>query len=1004
MENLLGQSTLMAMILDRTGFIYYLNARLQEVLSESSNRIVKGCHWHNDFVPAARRALETTCYQRMMETGEQIPASETVIHGTSGNELRISWNTVLVHGSDSAIIGCAYIGTDISVRREMERQIVESKNHYQTLVENLPQKIFLKDSSLKYLSCNSSYASDLGISSTDIRGYTDMDFFPPEIAKKQSEDDMRILNTGLPLEIEERHISEGKERWNHIIKTPVRHLNRSGTGILGIIWDVTEQKEAELSARRSEQLLKSAFSYAPIGIGIMDTALHFSEANAYLCQMLDSNETALVGAHLRDILLAEDIPLLKHAESKLLKGNNNSIQFEVRPVRNDGKLFWCSITLNRVIDPIDNTGFIIGVYEDISARKDVEARMSRKQATLEQTIHDRSSELTRANRHLQEAIQQRQQSELKQAKLLSKYEMLMHALGDVIYEHNVEQNTLIWSASFEAMLHYSEAEMGNSPDDWKRKIHPDDLHTYEMALGTAYIDLNPYEVEYRVKQKSGHYIWVQDRGNPQLNTSGHIQSFIGILKDTTDRKKSESDLRLTRSAMDHANESILWIERSGRILYANRKACFFLQYKAEDLSKILIWDIEKELTPMDFQKRWQHIRNEGTLLLESTFTRRDNHCIPVEISYNRVDFEGNEILYAFAHDISERKRFENELRKSEERFRSLFESTSDAIFVWNTQHVVLYANQAALNLIEKSRDKVIGKHIYDSLTQSANMGDIWKQRVDKVFTQRKQLRVDDTFLVNQQIIHSESVISPILDSNGETFAVAAIYRDTTLRRQAEKRLEKYAQTQAVLLREVNHRVKNNLAAIISMLHKAEERAIQHQHADPLPLLKDLEGRVYGLAMVHSLLSAHNWEPLPLSELSEKVIEGSLKGLPLDKKAHVEIQMDPLLVNSNQAHHITLLINELATNSIKHGLKNRDTVRIEMFTEFSENQLILTYRDDGPGYPQTLLDGNWMNVNVGMELIKGISEQSLAGTLELSNENGAITRIHIDRDVLISETG
>lgn len=224
------------------------------------------------------------------------------------------------------------------------------------------------------------------------------------------------------------------------------------------------------------------------------------------------------------------------------------------------------------------------------------------------------------------------------------------------------------------------------------------------------------------------------------------------------------------------------------------------------------------------------------------------------------------------------------------------------------------------------------------------------------------------------------------------------------RKRADKELRQYADTQAVLVREVNHRVKNNLSAIISMLHMEQDRAEAEGLASKLTVLQDLVGRIGGLSTVHSLLSASGWRPLEISALCQQVVSAALQGVPLGKRIHVEITPSRVQISSNQAHHLTLIINELTTNTIKYALKKRQRANIRIDLHQSGQAVEVLFRDDGPGYPDHIIQEDFVPSSIGFELIRGIVQRSLKGDVVFSNENGALVRIFFQNRLKIPIEG
>jgi PAS domain S-box-containing protein len=130
--------------------------------------------------------------------------------------------------------------SEITERKQTEESLRASENKFRTLIENLPQKICLKDKNSVYLYCNENFARDLNARPDEMIGKTDYNFYPKELAEKHIAEDKRIIKLGKTEETEERYVNDGREVVVQKIKLPIKNERGEIGGILGIFWDITE--------------------------------------------------------------------------------------------------------------------------------------------------------------------------------------------------------------------------------------------------------------------------------------------------------------------------------------------------------------------------------------------------------------------------------------------------------------------------------------------------------------------------------------------------------------------------------------------------------------------------------------------------------------------------------------------------------------------------------------------------------------------------------------------
>lgn len=239
---------------------------------------------------------------------------------------------------------------------------------------------------------------------------------------------------------------------------------------------------------------------------------------------------------------------------------------------------------------------------------------------------------------------------------------------------------------------------------------------------------------------------------------------------------------------------------------------------------------------------------------------------------------------------------------------------------------------------------------------------------------------------------------------------ATIFSDTTEQAKHEEVLRaSEAQARALstqnelLLREVNHRVQNNLTALAGLLHMELRNLRQRKLDECIAPIEDIIGKVEGLARIHTMLSSMRWSSISLPALCEAMVTSAFRLLPANVRADLDVSPSNVLIKPEKASPLGLIIHELASNIARHASVTQNHLKISItFTE-DQNSVKIRFRDNGPGYPENVLQGT--DSGVGSYLIRTIVKHDLGGVLDLSNDGGAVTIFTLNRDrCIVSNKG
>ena len=595
-----------------------------------------------EFIDASRARVE-----KFLVTGRVGPYEKEYFR----KDGRRQW--LLFAGSSLGNNQCVEFCVDISDRKKAEQALRESQIKYRTVVEQIPQAIFQKDRQSVFVSCNDRYASDLGICAADIAGKTDFDFYPRRLAKKYRADDLRVIETGQTLQIEEEYVLHGEPRTVLTSKAPVIGENGEVIGVLGIFTDVTARKRAE----ERLHVLSSAVEQSPVSILITDCNGKIEYANRQACESTGYAFEELIGKNPRIFRSGETAPEEYRRLWETIRTGDWRGVFHNR--RKNGELFWESATISPVRNQLGEIRHYLAVKEDITARRAVEAAL-------------RESE--------------------------ERFRIAAECTSDVIYDWDIEPGGAGIYGSAARLFGNSGEAHRRTYDDFVRLIHPDDRHRVVHEIERYVKSGERFRSEYRVVLENGEVRYWADQGRAMLDDAGKVRRWIGANTDITEQKLAAVSLAAEavrrKILFEQSKDGVVIFDESGRAHEANLSFAKMLGYSMEELLQLDVSDWDAQLNKDQIEELMRHIRaNPATF--ETVARRKDGTVFDVEVSSSAAELDGGVFFYAVCRDVSARKAGEAALRESEERFRLIAETIGEVFWVASADiSKILYVSSA----------------------------------------------------------------------------------------------------------------------------------------------------------------------------------------------------------------------------------------------------------------------------------------------------------------------
>ncbi len=286
-----------------------------------------------------------------------------------------------------------------------------------------------------------------------------------------------------------------------------------------------------------------------------------------------------------------------------------------------------------------------------------------------------------------------------------------------LWDWDAVSNKVYYSSSWKSMLGYSDADIGDTLDEWDKRIHPDDRESTYAELHRHFRgETDIYISDHRMLCKNGEYLWIHDRGKvmawtPDGKPARVMGTHLNIHEQTLLKQALDEEQRYLRNIMDNAPMGIWHQDSNGRLVFVNRWFCNAVGIPEE---RFLSVDHYSELYEPEMAERC--IASDMAAMAADTpqvsyetipFTDGQNHDL--EITKIRLDEEsGQQGIIGIAQDISERKKLDSVLKLQEQRIRDILHNQNVATFIIDTQHRVQFWNRACETLTGVEAHQIIG--------------------------------------------------------------------------------------------------------------------------------------------------------------------------------------------------------------------------------------------------------------------------------------------------------
>lgn len=808
-----------------------------------------------------------------------------------------------------------------------------SEEKYRLLIENAGLGIALFSLDGTVLMFNQQAAQNLNGNPENFIGKNLNEFFDEKTASFYME---RIKNVALSensIQFEDKVVLPDKNRWFITRLTPIIDFEDKVLGVQAISTDITEQKEAKRALIESETLYQNILTSISDAVFMTDDKGNFT----YICP----NTHIIFGYSFSEVKKMENISRLLGTEILNLDATSGELEnIEIEIIDKYDKMHVILTNIKKVPIFQDN---VLYTCRDITERKKTEESLKDSEAKFREVFN-------KANDMISLNIMNEDKSP-----------------GNFIEINDIGVQRLGYTK--EELLNMGPRDI--VAEDKRSEMPKNAAKLYEKGHNT-------FEIIHVTKD--GKRISVEVN-NHLINYKGQ-NVCLAVSRDITERKDAEEELRLSnlynRSLIEVSLDPLVTIGPDGKITDVNSSTEQVTGYSREELIGTDFSDYFTE--PEKAREGYQKVFREGQVRdYPLEINNKNGKITPVLYNASVYTDEHGEVMgvFAAARDITDLKKIEKELLYERDNFKNILDSMEDGVYIVNSEYDIEYVNPQ----IEREFGLVKGKKCYEYLHDRNDVC---------------------PWCVNDQVLRDKSVKwewysekanktydlfdTPIHNPDG-TISKLEIFHDITDLKNAENEIKESLREKEILLREIHHRVKNNLQIVSSLLSLQTEFVEGEESID---VLMESRNRVQTMSIVHEeLYKSSSLKDINFREFIENLISNLFYSYGVGAGTIVrEIDVEDLNVGIDTAVPCGLVINELVTNSLKYAFpEGKGTIRIE-FKKINDN-FYLIISDDGIGMPENIEMEN--TGTLGLKMVSSLVDQ-LDGTLKLDVTNGTEFKI------------